>query len=96
MSRSRSERETIILFNENDGIAEIYTHKKSWINKLDKMCKEFPRDVQVKLFDDYSKTYFISKNLISIRRPRVLTQKQRKEQSVRMAKLRKKQLENQK
>ena len=74
MSRSRLEQETIILFNEAEDIAEIYTHKKSWITKLDKMCEEFPEFVKPKLKDDYSKTYYIDKKLISIRQPKIYSQ----------------------
>lgn len=84
MSRSRLEQETIILFNEKDEIAEIYTYKKSWINKLDQMCKDYPSEVKIKLFDDYSKTYYVPKKLISIRKPIVLTDKQKKERAKRI------------
>jgi len=84
MSRSRLEQETIILFNEAEDVAEVYTHKKSWIKKLDQMCKEFPNQVWLKLFDDYSKTYYVSKKLISVRKPIVLTDKQKKERAKRI------------
>ena len=84
MSRSRLEQETIILFNEAEDIAEIYTHKKSWITKLDKMCEEFPEFVKPKLKDDYSKTYYVPKKLISIRKPIVLTDCQKKERAKRI------------
>lgn len=78
MSRSRLEQETIIVFNEAEEEAEVYTHKKSWIKKLDQMCKDFPSQVRKKLFDDYSKTYYVSKKLISIRIPRVYSQETKK------------------
>ena len=78
MSRPRSERETIIWFNEAEDVAEVYTHKKSWIKKLDKMCEEFPEHVKPKLKDEYSKTYYIDKKLISIRQPRVYSQEAKK------------------
>lgn len=78
MSRSRLEQETIIVFNEAEDVAEVYTHKKSWIKKLDKMCEEFSEFVKPKLKDDYSKTYYIDKKLISIRKPRVYSQEAKK------------------
>lgn len=84
MSRSRLEQETIIIFNEAEDVAEIYTHKKSWIKKLGRMCKDFPSQVKIKLFDDYSKTYYVPKKLVNIRKPIVLTDKQKKERAKRI------------
>ena len=41
MSLSKLERETIILFNEEEPTANIYTHNRRLINKLRRMAKAF-------------------------------------------------------
>lgn len=73
------ERETIILFNEAEDTAEVYTHNKSMIKKLDAMCLSYSNDVYCKLFDENSKTYIIPKKLLSIRKPQELSLKRKEE-----------------
>lgn len=69
MRVSRQEQETIITFNEAESTAEVYTHNRALIKKLDLLCGAYPYAFSVKLFDENSKTYIIPKNLISIRKP---------------------------
>jgi hypothetical protein len=54
------ERETIILFNEAEDTAEVYTHNKSMIKKLDAMCLSYSNDVYCKLFDENRKPQELS------------------------------------
>ena len=42
MKQSKIEQETIILFNEGEADAEVYTHNVKLKNKLVKMAKKCP------------------------------------------------------
>jgi len=74
------ERVTTFNFNEEDKEASIYTYNKALINKLDKYCKEFPKLYKLTKIDKYgkyiSKTYSVPKEMISVRFPTVLPEKQ--------------------
>lgn len=65
------ERETIILSNMAENIAEIYTYDPSLIRKLEALS-EISSEISIKHKKDSwgAVTYFIPKNLISIRSPR--------------------------
>lgn len=80
---TRLEQETIILFNEEETTAEVYTHNRKLIRTLDKFCKEFPDNFKEIMKDENSKTYIVPKQYVTINKPRVLTQKQKEEQAER-------------
>ena len=93
MILSRTEKETIILYNENDDIASIYTCSRSLMNRLDKLCDEFPAEYQLNVSDDLSKSYHCPKSLISIRKPskrKPMTEEQRREVGERFSRTRNK------
>lgn len=73
----RQEQETVILFNEEEKEASVYTHNKSLINKLLGLCKKYPEEYKLKTEDEHSKTFKIPKRYITIRQPRTLTQEQK-------------------
>jgi len=68
---TNQERETIILSNMAENIAEIYTYDPSLIRKLEALS-QVSSEIRIKHNKDSwgAATYFIPKNLISIRSPR--------------------------
>jgi len=74
------ERVTTFNFNEEDKEASIYTYNKDLINKLDKYCQEFPKLYKLTNTDKYgkyiAKTYSVPKEMISVRFPTDLPEKQ--------------------
>ena len=66
---TRYEQETIILFNEEEKTAEVYTHNRKLIRTLDKLCEEFPDKFKEIMKDEKSKTYIVPKQNISVRKP---------------------------
>ena len=80
MGLSNLEKETGINFNEAESFAIIYTAKDSLKKKLDKLCKSHPDDFQKQHFtgdNNGIKSYHIPKKYVSIRTPRVLSEKQK-------------------
>jgi hypothetical protein len=70
------ERETIINFNDEEEIANLYTCNRSMMTKMDKLCKSNPNIFQLDEYDDNSKTYLLPKKLVSIHKPKKFTAKQ--------------------
>lgn len=68
--RTKGEKETIILFNEAEDTATVYTHNTRLKNKLSSMCQEYP-DHCTFLSDNGNGgvTYLIDKNMVSVRKP---------------------------
>ena len=80
MGLSNLEKETGINFNEAESFAIIYTAKDSLKKKLDMLCKLYPDDFQEQHStrdNNGIKSYHIPKKYISIRTPRVLSEKQK-------------------
>lgn len=70
MSISKVEQETIILFNEAEKIASVYTYNGKLKRKLGDMAEKFPDQVKLTKEEPYGGvTYEIPKTLISIRQP---------------------------
>ena len=86
------ERETIVNFSDADGSAEVYTASCYVIQKLDKLCKEYPEHYKCINSDDWSKTYSVSsKKLIRFAKPsKPLTDEQKAAAVARLAKYSKK------
>ena len=71
MRLSDYEKETIILFNEAEDDAEIYTYNSELKDRLKKIASAFPEDVQ--LMNNHrsgGRTYRVSKRLIHISMPK--------------------------
>ena len=79
MQLSRLEQETIILFNEEEKVAEVETFNKSLQKRLDEFCSEFPDMFQLVREDTEvgAKRYAIPKSNVQIRKPRVISEKER-------------------
>lgn len=87
------ERETIINYNDEEKIAEVYTCNKALMRKLDKFCISHPDTYKLIKQDDESKTYEFPKKLVSIRTPRppstrIMSDEQKQAARDRLAKMR--------
>ncbi len=89
------ERETIILFSDEDNSCEVYTCSRPIMTKLDKLCRSNPESYKLVNKDSYSKTYQTDKRLISFRTPKTvtMTNEQRAAASTRMKNMRKSSLD---
>ncbi len=68
--RTKEEKETVILFNEEEDTAKVYTHNARIKNKLKKLSKRFPKTCKyVGSNADGGMNYDIDKALVSIRTP---------------------------
>lgn len=75
---SKQEQETIILFNEQEQRAEVYTHNKALQRKISDLCVKYPE--QFKLKSDNKAgglTFLIPKKRITITTPRSMTPEQK-------------------
>ncbi|QCX33503.1 hypothetical protein FDN13_07145 [Caloramator sp. E03] len=78
MSLTLEEKETIIIFNEKDKEAEIFTYNKPLIRKLKKYAEANPEGVKFKKDNgDGGLTFIVLKNWLSVRPPRKLSTKQK-------------------
>lgn len=80
---SRYERETIILFNEDEKEARVYTCSPALMRKMDELCKNNP-EFRTEKQDDISRTYVCPKRLVSIRKPPRLSGEQRQKAAERL------------
>lgn len=77
---SLEEKETIILFNEKDKEAEIFTYNRPLIAKLKKLSQERPDEVQFKRDNgDGGLTFIVPKAWLIVKAPRKLTEQQKLE-----------------
>ena len=74
---SAVERETIFLFNEAEGTAEIEAHNPALKKRLAAIRRERPEDISLVRQDGYADTYSFPKKWIKIIPPRTATEKQR-------------------
>ncbi len=89
MELPKHERETIILFNEEEQKAEVYTHNRALKSKLDRYCKDHPAEFSLVSKGNGAATYSVPKRLVSIRAPRAkkeMTEAQRKDIAERLRK----------
>lgn len=68
MYLTKAERETIIVFNEEESMAVVDTCNKSLMNKLDQFCSKSPKCI-MRREDKYGKVYEIPKKCVLIRLP---------------------------
>lgn len=79
MKLTKYEQETIILFNEKEAVASVYTHNTGLQNTLLNLCQSHP--AQVKQIDDnrYGALNFtLPKKWVKISPPRVLSEAQKR------------------
>lgn len=90
MKLSLYEQKTIINYNREDAIATVYTRDPGVMKKLDQLVISFPEVYKCIGETDIDKTYEIPKSYVNYRRPRKLTEEQRKNAVERARKLRQK------
>ena len=67
MRLTKSEKETIILFNESDGEASIYTYNAGLKTRLKKFNRQYPQLCHLKEKNKYGgEEYLIDKSRLSI------------------------------
>ncbi len=98
MSLTNIERETIVVFNEGEQIAEIFTYNARIKRRLQELCPLHPADVrQIKDNGEGGVTYQCPKSWIRINPPRTsinLTEEQREQRRENMRKLHKARLQS--
>lgn len=79
MSLTLYEQETIILFNEAEKTASVYTHNRAFLRKLEKLAEDRPDDCRLKRKDPENRAaeYIVPKKWIKINAPRCLTDEQK-------------------
>lgn len=65
MKLTKIEQETIILYNQAEGSADVYTHDPTLLSKLERLAESHPK--QVKRNDEHSFT--VPKRCVSVREP---------------------------
>ena len=78
MKLSRIEQETIINFNEAEGIASIYTHNAAWQERLLDLCRDHPSQARRTTDNGHGGlTFELPKKWLKVTPPRVLSPAQR-------------------
>ena len=68
--RSAVERETIILYNQSEGEASVYSFDPKMISKLEKLASKYPDEIRLeKEHGDGVYTYTVPKECVVIREP---------------------------
>ena len=87
MKLSRYEQETIVNYNAGEQTATVYTRDKAVMRKLDTLAADFPDTYSLIGQDEVSKTYSFPKSHVSYRKPRKLSEEQRKKAQEQMKKI---------
>ena len=87
MKLSRYEQETIVNYNAGEQTATVYTRDKAVMRKLDTLVADFPDTYSLIGQDEVSKTYSFPKSHVSYRKPRKLSEEQRKKAQEQMMKI---------
>ena len=79
MKLTKYERETIILFNEKEEQASVYTCNPELQSQLDELCKNQPARVEFVRSNSWGgRTYLIPKKWVKIKPARVLSEAQKR------------------
>ena len=87
MKLSREEQETIITFNAKDKNATIYTRDPTVMREVDSFVIGYPDVFRCVAKSDIDKTYEMPKTAVSYRKPRKLSEEQRKQARERIKKV---------
>jgi len=87
MKLTRYEHETILNYNAGEQTATLYTRDKAVIRKLDMLVADFPNTYSLTKQDEVSKTYSFPKSYVSYRKPKKMSEEQRKQARERMQKI---------
>lgn len=78
MKLTRYEQETIINFNADEKMATLYTRDPAVMRKVDTLVIEYPDTFKCIGETDIDKTYEMPKSAVTYRKPRRLSDEQRK------------------
>lgn len=98
MELTRQERETIIVFNEEEKTAKVFTYNGKLQRKLKDLAEKFPDHCIFDFENGHGGvSYTVNKKLVSIKMPqtKVMTEEQRQAAAERMRALRQRQKEQQ-
>lgn len=84
MKLTREEQETIITFNAKDKNATIYTRDPTVMREVDSLVIGYPDVFKCVAESDIDKIYKMPKTAVSYRKPRKLSDEQRKQRSAKM------------
>ncbi len=87
MKLTRYEQETILNYNVGEQTVTLYTRDKAVMRKLDTLVADFPDTYNLIRQDEVSKTYSFPKSYVSYRKPRKLSDEQRKQSRQRITKI---------
>lgn len=89
MRLTLEEQETIIIWDRKSPEAIVYTFEPSWKRRLKQLAHEYPEQVKLIAEDGDSVEYTLPKNLISLRKPRSISEEERgrlREQGIKLGK----------
>lgn len=82
MSLSKLEKETIILYNEAEKEADVFTYNRALIKRLKGLCEKHPDAFHYKSDNGAGGlTFIIPKRYVKINAPRTVSDKQREQLS---------------
>ena len=84
MKLTRYEQETIINFNAQDQMATLYTRDPAIMRKVDALVIDYPDTFKCIGETDIDKTYEMPKSAVTYRKPRRLSEEQRRAARERM------------
>ena len=80
----REEQETIINFNAKDKTATVYTRDPTFMKQMDILVGEYPDTFRCRSVSEVDRVYEVPAASVTFRKPRRLSDKQRKEARERM------------
>ena len=70
MKLSKYEQETIILYNEEEATASVYTHNPKLMEKLERLSKKYPDKIYPERKEHPGAvSYIVPKSCVSVREP---------------------------
>lgn len=77
---TRIEQETIILYNQEETEAEVYTHDPALIRRLRDLCEKYPDEYRLKGDNGWGGlTFNCPKKRVKVTAPRMMTKSQREQ-----------------
>lgn len=79
---TRAEQETIVIFNEEEPQASVYTYNRSLKKNLHQLSEKFPQNVTLEREDGRGgETFLIPKKWIKVRAPRIVSEEEREKRA---------------
>lgn len=79
---TRAEQETIVIFNEEEPQASVYTYNRSLKKNLRELSEKFPQNVTFEREDGRGgETFLIPKKWIKVRAPRIVSEEEREKRA---------------